>query len=126
MLDRENFLEVVFRMTSALQTILLMDEEEKLESVVLGLGYTVEELQAMSDFIKENITKKESDEMMLKNSFFKYVEALDDMKELISQMEQGYVEMGNINLQIANENAQIIDEGVNVNEVDTKDAKTGS
>lgn len=126
MLDRENFLEVVFRMTSALQTILLMDEEEKLESVVLGLGYTVEELQEMSDFIKENITKEESDKMMLKNSFFKYVEALGDMKELISQMEQGYVEMGNINLQIANENAQIIDEGVNVNEVDTKDAKTGS
>ena len=127
MLNKEVFLEMVYQMTSSLDRILAEEELEKLESVVLGMGFKSEELKSMDEFITKNITKKEHDEMMLTKSFVKYVEALGDMKEFISQMEKGYEEMGDINLEIANKDAQIIDnEGYDISEVDGKNAKTGS
>ena len=118
--------DAVYRMSVAVDNLVIFDEMGELEKVLMDSGYTVEELKSIKSYIDNNIPTEEYEEYMIKKSILNYTEALGDMKELISQMEEGYVEMGNINLQIANENAQIIDEGVNVNEMGTKDAKTGS
>ena len=120
--------DAVYRMSVAVDNVILFDELDKLGEKLEDLGYTQEELKAIDSYIHSNVASEEYVNYMINKSILNYTEALADMKDLIvSQMEQGYVEMGNINLQIANENTKIIDnEGVNVNEVDRESAETGS
>ena len=118
--------DAVYRISVAMDNIVLLDKLEELEKELADLGYTHEELKGIDLYLKNNIPMEEYMEYMGDKSISKYTDALADVKNImVSQMAQGYMEMGEINLQIANENAQIIDnEGYDVSEMATKDSET--
>lgn len=119
--------DAVYRMSSAIDTLKTLGKLEDLGMFLLKNGYTNEQRKGIDLFIENNLPKEEYTQYVIQESILKYTKALSDAKDImISQMERGYQEMGNINLQIAEEHAQMIDEGVNVYEMGTKESQTGS
>ena len=126
--NKEVVFDAVYRLSVAMDNIVLLDKVEELEKELADLGYTHDELKGINLYLTSNMPMEEYIEYMGNESISRYTDALAEVKGMMeSQMAKGYMEMGEINLQIANENAQIIDnEGYDVSEMGTKDSKTGS
>lgn len=119
--------ENTFNIWSALHIAEVLGEVKELESYVLSQGYTKEDIEAVNKFIDDNVDESLFYETAMKKAFSNYIKGLEGIKNHISidDMANGYMEMGNINLQIAEGTQTNLDrEGVNVDEENEMDKAT--
>lgn len=123
-ITKKEILDSTYKLVSALYTIEEDNNINKLNAVLNGLGYTNERLQEVAKYIDANVSEEEVNSNAEKQSFFSYVEALQEIENYIS-IAKGYEEMGEINLTTAQEDYHLEEEGARLYEVD-KTAGKGS
>lgn len=115
----------IYRMATGVGVAQENGKIKDLEAYVLECGYTMDDVDAVNNFINNQADEDFFFENSIKLAFDDYINGLKAIKEHIStdEMAKGYEEMGNINLQIAEEHAQLKDEGVNVDEMDKENSQ---
>lgn len=123
----EIIFENTFNIWSALHIADVLGGIENMETYVLSQGYTKEDIELVNKFIDSNVDESSFYETAMKKSFSNYIKGLEGIKNHISvdDMAKGYVEMGNINLELAEGTQTNLDkEGVNVYEENEMDKAT--
>lgn len=114
---------VSYKLVSSLTAIEFAGKLEKLDKQLEEKGYTPEKLQGMMSFIEGEVTNEEFSNAVEEKAFDEYFESLSQLEKYIS-MAQGYQAMADINLEIAEEELHLEEEGEKlVNEVVTTNSK---
>ena len=117
--------DAMYKMWSGVNVTEQIGNFKDLESHVFSLGYTEDDIKLIATFIDSNADEDLFFERATKKAFDDYIDGLKNIKEIVSKydMEKGYAEMGNINLELAEHDTNITDEGVNVYEMDKETAE---
>lgn len=121
-MGNEKLLDIMFKSLSSLYVIEKLGAEAKLPQVLKLMGIEPEKAMMAIEFLKDALKDEDFDAQMEKRAIASFYEATEEVIKL-AEIAKGYQEMGEINLQIAQEDFHLEQEGAEMYEVDTKKAQ---
>jgi hypothetical protein len=119
----KELLEATYEMVGAYDVIVMAGKIDTMQSVLVGMGYTQEKIDSVINFIHNNLTQEELNVGVERQAYVAYINAVEKIEKLM-QMAQGYQEMGELNLTIAQEDHHLEEEGAKLHEMDSKEGET--
>lgn len=123
-MSNDRLLDVMFKSLSALEVIEKLGAQAKLPQALGLLSVNPEQAVMAIKFLKDSLKDEDLDAQMEKRAIASFYEATEEAVKL-AEIAKGYQEMGEINLQIAQEDFHLEQEGAGLHEVDTKKAQGG-
>lgn len=121
-MSNDKLLDVLFKSLSALEVIQSLGAQAKIPQVLANLGIEPEKALSALNFLKDSLKDENLDAQMEKRAIDCFFEATKQAIKY-AEMARGYQEMGSINLQIAQEDFHLEEEGAGLGEVDSKKAQ---
>ncbi|MFQ3543512.1 hypothetical protein Q7A53_05450 [Halobacillus rhizosphaerae] len=119
----ENFAQVANQLTASGLFLRVSGHHQNLTNQLLEKGYSIEKMTEIMEFVREYSSDQKLENDIVEVSFDQYFDSLKRMETMMDAVK-GYQEMGELNMQISNEDFHLESEGASLGyEMDSEEGE---